>query len=299
MDRNNDIQRNLPLEDIWNESSGKATSRTFSELMRLNKRIDAAEKARRRLRGVFSAVAVAASLAVVAMATFMITRRAYTVSPLDATVSLVAEYGQTKSITLEDGTRVSLNAGSTLLYPKTFKGGSRIVYLTGEGNFSVAKDPSRPFIVKSAHMDVQALGTCFCVHSYAGENTVRTTLKEGRVKVDVPAAGEESYFLEPGMQIVYSIAENNVTLARVDAAKVMSWEDGYLSFTNATFPYIVSVLERRFNVTISYDSKKILHNSINVRFRPEESLEDDLEVLTLLIPGSRYTIDGDRVYFRF
>ncbi len=299
MDRNNDIQRNLPLEDIWNESSGKSTSRTFSELMRLNKRIDAAEKARRRLRGVFSAVAVAASLAVVAMTTFMITRRAYTVSPLDATVSLVAEYGQTKSITLEDGTRVSLNAGSTLLYPKTFKGGSRIVYLTGEGNFSVAKDPTRPFIVKSAHMDVQALGTCFCVHSYAGENTVRTTLKEGRVKVDVPAAGEESYFLEPGMQIVYSIAENNVTLARVDAAKVMSWEDGYLSFTNATFPYIVSVLERRFNVTISYDSQKILHNSINVRFRPEESLEDDLEVLTLLIPGSRYTIDGDRVYFRF
>lgn len=299
MDRNNDIQRTLPLEDIWNESSGKSTSRTFSELMRLNKRIDAAEKARRRLRGVFSAVAVAASLAVVAMTTFVITRRVYTVSPLDATVSLVAEYGQTKSITLEDGTRVSLNAGSTLLYPKTFKGGSRIVYLTGEGNFSVAKDPSRPFIVKSAHMDVQALGTCFCVHSYAGENTVRTTLKEGRVKVDVPAAGEESYFLEPGMQIVYSIAENNVTLARVDAAKVMSWEDGYLSFTNATFPYIVSVLERRFNVTISYDSKKILHNSINVRFRPEESLEDDLEVLTLLIPGSRYTIDGDRVYFRF
>lgn len=299
MDRNNDIQRTLPLEDIWNESSGKSTSRTFSELMRLNKRIDAAEKARRRLRTVFSAVAVAASLAVVAMATFVITRRVYTVSPLDATVSLVAEYGQTKSITLEDGTRVSLNAGSTLLYPKTFKGGSRIVYLTGEGNFSVAKDPSRPFIVKSAHMDVQALGTCFCVHSYAGENTVRTTLKEGRVKVDVPAAGEESYFLEPGMQIVYSIAENNVTLARVDAAKVMSWEDGYLSFTNATFPYIVSVLERRFNVTISYDSKKILHNSINVRFRPEESLEDDLEVLTLLIPGSRYTIDGDRVYFRF
>ena len=287
------------MEDIWNESSGKSTSRTFSELMRLNKRIDAAEKARRRLRGVFSAVAVAASLAVVAMTTFMITRRAYTVSPLDATVSLVAEYGQTKSITLEDGTRVSLNAGSTLLYPKTFKGGSRIVYLTGEGNFSVAKDPTRPFIVKSAHMDVQALGTCFCVHSYAGENTVRTTLKEGRVKVDVPAAGEESYFLEPGMQIVYSIAENNVTLARVDAAKVMSWEDGYLSFTNATFPYIVSVLERRFNVTISYDSQKILHNSINVRFRPEESLEDDLEVLTLLIPGSRYTIDGDRVYFRF
>lgn len=299
MDVKNDIEKRFPLEEIWNESAGKATSRTFRELARLRERIDAAEKSRRRLRSVFSACAVAASLAVVAMTTFFITRKAYSTSPLESTVNLVAEYGQTKSITLEDGTRVSLNAGSTLLYPKSFSGSSRIVYLTGEGNFNVARDPSRPFIVKSAHMDVQALGTCFCVHSYAGENTVRTTLKEGRVKVDVPAAGDEAYYLEPGMQIVYSLADNNVTLARVDAEKVLSWEDGYLSFTNATFPYIVSVLERRFNVSISYDSQKINHNSINVRFRPEESLEDDLEVLTLLIPGSRYTVDGDRVYFRF
>lgn len=289
----------VDIEKIWNESGGEINPRTFRELLRLSKRIDAAEARSRRRRNFISAFAIAASLAIVASVTFTLTRKEYSVSPLDCTGNLVADYGQISSITLEDGTLVHLNSGSTLLYPESFNDGSRIVYLTGEGNFDVAKDPSRPFIVKTAHMDVQALGTSFCVRSFAGERTVRTTLKEGKVKVDVPSADGQSYILDPGMQLIFAPTEKTVSFAMVDAEKVMSWENGYLTFSNATFPEIATALERRFNVSISYSSDNIRKNSLNVRFVPEDTLEDALGVLTILIPGSKYRIEGNRVYYHF
>lgn len=289
----------VDIEKIWNESGGEINPRTFRELLRLSKRIDAAEVRSRRRRTFISAFAIAASLAIVASVTFTLTRKEYSVSPLDCTGNLVADYGQISSVTLEDGTLVHLNSGSTLLYPESFNDGSRIVYLTGEGNFDVAKDPSRPFIVKTAHMDVQALGTSFCVRSFAGERTVRTTLKEGKVKVDVPSADGQSYILDPGMQLIFAPSEKSVSFAMVDAEKVMSWENGYLTFSNATFPEIATALERRFNVSISYSSDNIRKNSLNVRFVPEDTLEDALGVLTILIPGSKYRIEGNRVYYHF
>lgn len=293
------MDKKVNIEDIWKQSNGEISPRTFKEWVRLGGRIDAAERRSRRQRTLATVFAAAASLAVVAMLTFSLTRREYSISPLDGTCNLVAGYGEISSVTLEDGTLVHINSGSTLLYPETFRDGKRIVYLTGEGNFDVAKDPDRPFIVKTAHMDVQALGTSFCVQSFPGDRTVRTTLKEGRVKVDITSGDGQSYILEPGAQLTYNPSEKAVSFAMVDAEKVMSWEDGYLSFSNASFPEIVAVLERRFDVSISYNSENQRRNSLNVRFVPDDTLEDALGVLALLMPGSNYRIEGDRVYFRF
>jgi len=290
---------NYSLEELWKESEGRIEPQTFRELVRLGKRIDSHEGNKRIVWAILSAAAVVASIVVVSMVTFSHARNKFEVSPLDCTRNLVAEYGQTSSITLADGTKVSLNAGSTLLYPESFVGNNRIVFLTGEGNFDVAKDPDRPFIVKTAHMDVRALGTVFCVHSYSGEKTVRTTLREGKVEVDIPSSNVKSYKLEPGMQLIFTPSEKSVSFAKVDARKVLAWEDGYVSFTDASFPEIASVLERRFNISLSYNAENMRKNSLNVRFMPEESLEEVLDVLTLLIPGSSYKKENDRVYWRF
>ena len=287
------------LEELWTESNGELSSQTFRELVRLGKKIENADGKKRRRNNFLAGCVVAASLAVVCLLTFSLTRDKFSISPLESTRCLLAEYGQTSSITLEDGTSVALNSGSSLLYPEAFNKGSRIVYITGEGNFSVAKDASRPFIVKTSHMDVQALGTSFCIHSYAGERTVRTTLREGRVKVSIPEVGEGSYILEPGMQLIYTPSDKTVAFAKVDAGKVMEWELGYMTFTNASFPEIASVLERRFDISVSYNAENMRKNALNVRFMPDESLKDALDILTLLMPGSRYKIDGNRVYFHF
>lgn len=300
---NNTYKENLfggqfSMEELWNESSVEAGPKSYRELVRLGTRIDSAEKKRRCFRILISAIAVAAALAVATLATYSIARRNYAKSPLEYTRNLVAEYGQTTSVTLSDGTVVHLNSGSTLLYPEQFTDGKRIVFLTGEANFNVAQDPSRPFIVKSSHMDVKALGTEFCVHSYAGEKTVSTTLSAGKVEVTIPSMNK-SYILEPDNQIVFSPSDKEVSFARVDAKKILGWEDGYLTFSNASFPEIASVLERRFNMSINYNAENMKSNALNVRFMPGESLDDVLGVLVLLIPGSSYKKDADRIYWRF
>lgn len=292
------LEGQFSLEELWNESTVEAGPKSYRELVRLGTRISVAEKKKRIFRALLAAVAVAASLAVAALATFAITRKNYEKAPLEYTRNLVADYGQTSSVTLSDGTVVHLNSGSTLLYPEQFAEGKRIVFLTGEANFNVAKDADRPFIVKSSHMDVRALGTVFCVQSYAGEKTVSTTLSEGKVEVTIPSVGK-SYILEPDNQLLFSPSDKVVSFTRVDSKKVLGWEDGYLTFSNASFPEIASVLERRFNVSISYNAENMRRNALNVRFMPGESLDDVLGVLTLLIPGSRYSKDGDRVFWKF
>lgn len=300
--KNNEEELNkaLSLENLWEESKGEIDSNSFRELARLNERIEASARRKRNFKTLLASLAVAASLALVAMATFRFTRIRYEVSPLELTRSLVADYGQVSSIVLSDGTEVHLNSGSSLLYPEQFDKTNRIVYLTGEGNFHVAKDPTRPFIVKTAHMNVQALGTTFCVASYMGDPTIRTTLKEGKVKVDIPSLEGGSYYLEPQTQLVFSPSENKASLVKVDAKKVLGWEDGYLAFINASFSDIISALERKYNVSITYNAEKMhTGNTLNVRFNPEDSLEDALEVLTLLIPGSQFKKVGDRFYFQF
>ena len=289
----------LSLEDLWEESGGEINSGTFQEFVRLGKRVDKEQRRRRIKRIVFTAVAAVAALVAVALLSFSLTRHNYELSPLDATRSLVARNGDVSSITLPDGSTVCLNGGSTLLYPESFDADKRIVYLSGEGNFSVAKDPERPFIVKTAYMDIQALGTTFSVHSYVDERTIRATLKEGKVRVDIPSAEQTSYILEPDMQLVFTPAESSVKLQTVDAARVLAWENGLLSFSDASFPEVASALERRFNVSISYNAVNMRDNALNVRFLPDETLEDALDILTLLIPGSRYKKDENRIYYQF
>lgn len=269
---------------------------TVREFVRIGKRIEAYESRRRRWKAAAYALGVAASLSVVALVTFSLTRKEFSISPLDRTCNLVADYAHKSSITLQDGTVVTLNAGSSLLYPESFSATNRIVYLNGEGNFTVAKDPSRPFIVKTSYMDVQALGTTFCVHSFPGER-VRTTLKEGKVRVSIPSKDGKSYILDPDMQLIYSPSDLSVSMARVDAGRILDWENGTRSFVNASFGEIVSSLERNYGVSISYSSDGLGQKSFNVRFLPDESLDDALDILSLLIPGSRYRKDGNRIYF--
>ena len=125
-------------------------------------------------------------------------------------------------------------------------------------------------------------------------------LKEGRVKIDIHSAEGSPFYLDPDAQLIFSPSENKVAIAKVDARKVLGWEDGFLSFVNASFPEIVSALERKFNVSITFNADKMHRgNTLNVRFNPDDSLEDALEVLTLLLPGSRYKKVGNRIFYQF
>lgn len=210
---------------------------------------------------------------------------------------LSVSYGESKKITISDGTVVTINAGSTLIYPVTFKANTRTVYLSGEANFSVANNPDKPFIVKTKHLNVRAIGTKFNVQSYPNTEYTKATLVEGSVSINMQHGDGENYILKPNNQLSYSSRDNKISIMNVNATQIASWEDGYLIFQGVPFDEIAKTLERKYNIVINYSGRKLNQQSYYVKFRPDESIKDVMEVLTALINTSSYKIEGSTVYF--
>ena len=283
------------VRQLWEDSDGRISSETLQDLEAVRRMIDASEGRRKTGRAIRFA---AASLALVAMSSVLTWKLADRPEPEYAFVS--TEYGERTSLTLADGTVVALNAGSSIVFPEQFTGEDRTVFLTGEANFDVAKDEKMRFIVKTKNMDITALGTKFCVEAYPDDHVTRATLVEGRVKVDVTADSTRTYFLEPDMQLSFDRSAGKATMARVDAEKIASWEQGYLVFSGSDFEEIASALERKYDVEIYYDAAQSRsRQEYFVKFRPDVTLEETMDVLTMLIDGASYRIDGSRVFFYF
>src|SRR5690606_3936084 len=112
---------------------------------------------------------------------------------------VITPRGGQYELVLSDGTRVWLNASSSLRFPVAFVGNERVVELTGEAYFEVAKAPDRIFRVIAPNQDVEVLGTSFNGMAYAGEAMIKTALIEGVVNI-IPASGKEVVRLNPGQQ---------------------------------------------------------------------------------------------------
>lgn len=158
------------------------------------------------------------------------------------------------SLTLSDGTRVWLNAGSSLTYPPRFEKGKREVSMTGEVYFDVARDPGRPFTVLAGEVGLTVLGTSFNVMAYADEPRVETTLVEGSVRV--AAAGRETV-LEPGFQAGFDRGGGSLTVRKVDADSFSAWTRGLLVFYDEPLRSICRKLERWYGVRIDASSPSL------------------------------------------
>ena len=154
---------------------------------------------------------------------------------------------------LEDGTRVWLNADSKLRYPSFFDGGRREVELEGEAYFDVARDTTRPFIVRTGQSVIQVFGTEFNVKAYPDEREERTTLVEG--SVGLRHAGKV-YMLRPNDQAVVEEGRE-VRLTRVDARKEGLWRTGMFVFERETLESLMGELARWYNVTVFYTNERL------------------------------------------
>jgi ferric-dicitrate binding protein FerR (iron transport regulator) len=205
-------------------------------------------------------------------------------------------YGEQKSIQLPDGSVVWLNAGSLLVYPSEFTGNVRSLYLSGQAEFTVVKNKKKPFIVKTNHIEVEALGTVFSVTSFPGDNTTKAILEEGSIRVGVDKQKFENRVLVPNQQLTYAHNSGKITVASIDAKQQAKWKEGYLIFQGATLEEIYKDIERRHNVSISYDNQQFEKGKYNVKFMPNETVEEKLEELRELIPGFNYKIKGNSIY---
>ncbi|MCK7554731.1 FecR domain-containing protein [Chitinophaga sedimenti] len=132
-----------------------------------------------------------------------------------------------------------MNAASSLTYPARFTGADRVVTLTGEGYFEVAKDRQHPFKVNTAKQQVTVLGTHFNINAYPDEQATRTTLLEGSVKV---SAGSNSSIIKPGEQS--TLRNGKIGIQDVDLDQATAWKDDKFVFDGDNIQYIMRMVER-------------------------------------------------------
>jgi len=177
----------------------------------------------------------------------------------DVMNQLVIPYGNQSQVVLADNTVVWLNAGSRLVYPTRFKDKTREVLLFGEGYFEVAKDPQKPFIVKTSNLDVRVLGTKFNISTYAEDNIIQTVLKEGSVAVRRNGAGlfEKDIIIKPNQMISFDKTTNLTKTQEVNVNYYTLWTKGLISFEDVDFARVIKKLERFYNLRITFsDSQK-------------------------------------------
>ncbi|WP_279120926.1 FecR family protein [Bacteroides acidifaciens] len=192
------------------------------------------------------------------------------------TVSTLAE---TRTVSLPDGTSVTLNHYSTLTYPERFKTDNREVELNGEAYFEVSKDKKHPFIVQTDAVDVRVLGTHFNVDAYRDSRDVRTTLLTGSVAVS-NKSNSEHMILKPNEIAIYNKVEKKLTRKLlVDATDEISWRHGEFIFDDVPLSDIARKLSNSFGTTIQITDSALQNYRISARFPNGEDLETILSVL--------------------
>lgn len=170
---------------------------------------------------------------------------------------LIVPKGGTYTLVLEDGTKVWINANSTLKFPATFDHHERRVHVNGEAYFEVAKDAARPFIVEAAHLEIEAVGTAFNVNSYRSPGYVKAILTEGKIKVD---NGRQQRIMTAGNAVEASAADMKVSAA--DLEEALAWRDGYFYFDRKAMGEILDEVARWYDVELTIktniDDKKYI-----------------------------------------
>lgn len=172
--------------------------------------------------------------------------------------TIATPFGGQYQIVLPDGSKVWLNAASSLRYPTAFTGKERIVELKGEGYFEIARHADQPFkvhVVDGAAgkgIDVQVLGTDFDVMAYANEKHINTTLVSGKVLVDAGKGGVMN--LEPGRQAIVEDSTQAMRVTEASVDQVIAWKNGLFRFRETNIQELMRQVERWYNVRVVYET---------------------------------------------
>lgn len=154
-------------------------------------------------------------------------------------------------VDLADGSRVWLNAASSLVFPVDFNSNERVVELEGEAYFEVAHKDDQPFIVKASQTTVQVLGTHFNVSAYGDETLQKTTLLEGKVQV---MAGDGRYQLQPGQQVIFDKKNTKARLVQnASLEEAVAWKNGYFQFSGADGAALLREIGRWYNIEVVFN----------------------------------------------
>ena len=195
---------------------------------------------------------------------------------------------------LADGTRVWMNAKSSLRYPVAFHGKERVVYAEGEIYLEVARDEKHPFFVMLNGMKVEVLGTSFNVNSYADEDYAEVTLVEGRVAAHVD---DKSYDLLPSRQLRWDKKNESVDIRIVNVDDYIAWKRGQYVFKGRSLEEVAKVLERWYDMEIIFEDEKSKKTVYTGAINKEENF--DAFVLRLRETSSlSCRMESNRLYIK-
>ncbi|MEO6230599.1 MAG: FecR domain-containing protein [Ferruginibacter sp.] len=200
--------------------------------------------------------------------------------------------GRQFKLVLEDGTKVWLNAESSIHFPTVFGKKQRNVDITGEAYFEVAKNSNRPFTVSVNGMQVQVLGTHFNINAYGNEPEVRTTLLEGSVKV---IKNNQMQMLVPGQQARLNNSNELSVIKNVNTGEIVAWKDELFSFNDTDIKSLVRQISRWYDVELEFE---IASNAQPLRFTGKISRNVPLSTLLkmLQLTGDvSFLIEGKKV----
>lgn len=202
--------------------------------------------------------------------------------------TLVTPRGGEYRVTLPDGSKVWLNATSSIKFPGVFKGNIREVELKGEAFFEIVKNSAMPFRVKSKGAQIEVIGTHFNVKAYGNEKFMKTTLVEGSIKI---TAGNSSHLLKPGQQAILNKGEMRV-LDNVDIEEQVAWKNGLFLFKDTSIEDVMSQVASWYDLNVIFEGKipeKYLTGKISRSINASEFMN------LLKYAGVKFKINGKNI----
>lgn len=213
----------------------------------------------------------------------------------DSVIRVVTSGRERKMVRLPGGSKVWLNGNSELRF--TYDGNARILRLKGEGFFDVTHDVKRPFIVKTMHASIQALGTRFDVVAYPKDTVTDAILTSGSILFTTEIRHHSVIKqLVPGDKLSMNYLSNSLKISQVDTAFYVSWKEGRLMFQGQKFQDIAKAMGRKYNVNFRFEDQGLADKRLN-GYLDKESLAEALQALKLTLQFRYRIVDSTVVIY--
>ena len=234
----------------------------------------------------------------------------------NAAKQILTGTGSRTHLSLPDGTKVWVNAGSRIDYAKSFGVVAREVDLMGEAYFDVAPDAGKPFVIHTRKIDIRVLGTSFNIKSYPSDRTTEATLIKGSIEISIRNSPNNKIILRPNQKLVVSnddtllkVPDNRAHLVKADHLPVVigkptfeehtgtmietSWVENKLIFQAEEFSELAKQMERWYGVSVRFDNSRLEELQFTGIFE-KETVQQALDALKLTAKFN-YTIEGTQI----